>query len=222
MKVSLAWDIAKPRVVVATPMGNESITMEFSQSMLLPLASYVDWCQKDFKASRGVPVGIARDQLVNMFLEDKSATHILWVDCDSICESPKNPNEALRILLQMNSPIVSGIYRAKKRDGFPYAMWQNANLPDGQLGFVPIQNWTGNWFEVDAIGIGFCLCKREVFEKIPAPWFPWNSPAPSEDFSFCLKAKKFGYHIMIFSDVKVSHIGVLKVKTDGTISVLEM
>lgn len=215
----MAWNLTKPRIMVAIPT-TEKIYLEFAIKTLVPLYKAEDWCVKTFSFCRGVPVSVARDTLVKQALADPYVTHILFVDTDCIPEDPPDPNEALRRLYACDAPIVSGLYRAKQQIGFNYAAWMR--VPGNQIAFTPIQSYTGNWFEVDAIGMGFCLIKREVFETIPPPWFPWPTETPSEDFNFCIKAKEYGYKIMVFADVKVSHIGSLKVKTDGSITTLEM
>jgi GT2 family glycosyltransferase len=159
--------------------------------------------------------------LAKMALDDPKTTHILWLDTDSICEEPSDPNEALRRLLWCNVPVVSGLYRAKKKGGvYPYAMWLKSKT---QEGYEAITGWTGNWLKVDAIGLGFCLMRREVFEKVPPPWFVWkSSDGPSEDFAFCEKLIENGYEIKVFTDVKLSHAGMMKVKTDGSVSTLDV
>jgi hypothetical protein len=184
---------------------------------------------------RGVPQSVARDQIVEMALMDKDVTHILWVDSDSICMKETldaagkgtgefeciDPNVSLQMLYQANQPIVSGLYRAKQKEGFNYAAWMDAHIP-GKTGFAPIQNYTGNFFQVDVIGMGFCLVKREVYEKVQKPWYPWPEPSPSEDFNFCINARKAGYKINVFGDVKIGHIGQLIVNPDGKVTVLSI
>jgi GT2 family glycosyltransferase len=196
--------------------------MQWAYKMLGPLFYLpTPFAEKTPKMVRGIPLDIARDELVKLALEDPQVTHMLWVDSDEICESPMDPNEALRNLLQCDAPIVSGLYRAKQKEGFNYAAWMDAKLPN-KKGYIPIQSYTGNFIQVDVVGFGFCLTKREVFEKVEAPWFPWNSVSPSEDFNFCEKAREKGYAINVFTDVKLKHEGNLMVNCDGTIKVLEV
>lgn len=213
--------IKVPRITIGIPYEMK-VTMLWAMRMFAPLL-YVptNWCEKVPQMARGVPQSVARDQIVELSLADPNVTHILWVDTDSVCESPTDPNVALNQLYQCNVPIVSGLYRAKQKQGFNYAAWVDAKLPN-QLGFTPIQSYTGNFFQVDTIGMGFCLVKREVYEKLPKPWYPWPTPSPSEDFNFCIAAKKQGYSINIFANVKISHVGDLLVKTDGSVSVLDI
>jgi len=211
-----------PRIVIGIPY-EVKITMLFAMRMLGPLLFVpTGWCEKIPQMVRGVPQSIARDQIVELALADPMVTHILWVDTDSICESPQDPNIALNQLYQCNVPIVSGLYRAKQKQGFNYAAWVDAKLPNNQPGFIPIQSYTGNFFQVDTIGMGFCLVKREVYEKLSPPWYEWPKASPSEDFNFCIKSKKYGYSINVFADVRIAHIGDLIVKTDGNISVLDI
>jgi hypothetical protein len=172
--------------------------------------------------ARGVPQSVARDQIVEMALADKNITHIMLVDTDNCTEEPENPNDAMQALYQLNLPIVSGLYRAKQKEGFNYAAWVDAHLPEGKLGYTSIQSFTGNLFEVDTVGMGFCLVKREVYEKMPKPWYPWPTATPSEDFNFCINAKKAGFPINVFAAVKLSHIGQLNVHIDGKVTVLDL
>lgn len=211
-----------PRIVIGIPYTVD-VTMFWALKTMGPLLFIpTNWCEKIPQMVRGVPLNVARDQIVELALSDPAVTHILWVDTDSICESPEDPNIAMNMLYQCNVPIVSGLYRAKQKQGFNYAAWVDAKLPNNQVGFIPIESYTGNFFQVDTIGMGFCLIKREVYEKLSPPWYPWPKASPSEDFNFCLSAKKQGYSINVFADCKISHCGDLQVRTDGTTHVLDI
>jgi len=213
--------IGIPRVAVGIPYQVD-ITMLWGFKMLAPLIAVgAPNFEKVPKMVRGIPLGVARDEIVKLALEDPKVTHILWVDTDNICEKPEDPNQAIQQLLQLNLPIVSGLYRAKQKEGFNYAAWADAKIPN-VVGFTPITGYTGNLVQVDTVGFGFCLIKREVFEKVPQPWFQWDKPSPSEDFNFCLKAKQYGYSINVFTDVQLGHKGDLIVHFDGKISVLDI
>lgn len=220
-----------PNICLCVPhFGN--VSLEWVDSTYAPFR-YVP--QQDFAKSIQMARGILnldteRNMLVKMALwkpepngdiivgkNPTDVTHILFLDTDVIMEKPKNINDAIRQMLdsmkQMNASIVSGVYRAKKREGFPYAMWMKN--PAG-VGYLPINSWTGNFVRVDVIGFGFCLLKREVFEKTPYPWFTWYpEPTPSEDFVFCENARKAGFETYVHCDIRLSHIGQLKVCCDS-------
>jgi len=197
------------------------VTMEWARHTLGPLdrIGQPDY-EKLVLLVRGVKnLDTERNILVEDALKDPKTTHLFWVDTDTIFESPEDPCQALRMLLACDWPIVSGLYRARQRIGFYWAAWTKLPTP-GE--YTPIEKWTegANWIKADAIGMGCCLIKREVFEKIPAPWFVWNQANPSEDFFFCEKAAKYGYEVRVFTDIKCSHVGMLKVKADGSVTTL--
>lgn len=210
-----------PHVCICVPHWG-SVSLEWVESTYGPLRFLAHpQFAKSNKISRGIlNLDTERNLLVKMVLEDKTVTHILWLDTDCVMESPTDPNEAVVRLLMCNAPIVSGLYRAKKSKGdYPYAMW--LKNPNG-IGYLSFTEWTGNFICVGAIGLGFCLVKREVYEKIPFPWFIWDREYPSEDFDFCERAAKHGYEVKVYTDVKLSHAGTMKVKIDGSITMLDV
>ncbi len=214
----MVWNRAKPRIAIGVPHESK-VTMLWAQRSLLHIYALSPWCDKVPLFVRGVPLSIARDTIVELALKDPLVTHIMWVDTDIIPEQPNSFDQAVNILYNCNEPIVSGVYRAKQATGFNYAMWRKN--PEGEKGFIPIVQWNGNWLQVDTIGMGFCLVKREVYEKIQRPWYPWEIGGFSEDFNFCVKAQEKGYLINVITDVKLSHIGDLLVKNAGAITTLE-
>jgi hypothetical protein len=221
----------KATVVLCVPhFGNVSlewVDSTYAPFRYIPQPDY----NKGIKMARGIlNLDTERNLLVKMALwnpepngdiivgkNPTDATHVMFLDTDVIMEKPLDVNVAIRMMLdsmkQMNASIVSGVYRAKKKEGFPYAMWMKS--PVG-MGYVPISSWTGNFVKVDVIGFGFCLLKREVFEKTPYPWFTWfPDPTPSEDFVFCENAKKAGFGTFVHCGITLSHIGQLKVTCDS-------
>jgi hypothetical protein len=196
-------------------------TLEWAKRTFAPLDAVP---QPDFDKQTLLCRGILnldteRNELVKEALKDPATTHILFLDTDVVVEQPPDPNHALRMLLACDAPVASALYRAKQKIGFNYSMWKKV-----KGGYAPVTGWTkgSNWISVDAIGLGFCLFKREVFQHIPQPWFVWNKPHPSEDFAFCEKLIEHGYEIRVLTDVRCSHIGTLKVRPDGTITTLEV
>lgn len=225
--ISLAWEYRKvsekpreiPRVAILIPHTGE-VSLEWADRVYGPLKykPSPDFDKMIFPV-RGVPWDVARNMLVKEALKDPKVTHLMWIDSDITFEEPPDANEAILRLMRCNAPISSGVYRARQQQGFNYAMW--LKHPNG---FVAIDKWSGNWIKVDVVGMGCCLCKREVFERIPEPWFWWGpGKSPSEDFNFCLKAAEHGYNIMVHTEIRASHIsGKLKIKSDGTVIALEV
>jgi hypothetical protein len=137
-------------------------------------------------------------------------THYLQLDSD-IGFTPEN----LNVLIEMDKPIVSGAYLSRRaKDCYVGGGW---NITEGNMGqsikvsekgIIPVK-WCGG---------GFLLIKREVLEKMEAPWFCHepvefkeesgveHSIQTSEDIGFCMKAARFGYEILLNADCVVEHI----------------
>lgn len=181
----------------------------------------VDWCNKLTFLCKVPSLPVARDILVTEALK-ANADYILFLDDDHVLEQPADPNQALKTLYDCinkddtkDGKMVSALYRAKQKQGFNYAMWMKYQ----DKGFIPIKEWTGNWLTVDVAGMGFCLIDLKIFKEVKKPYFYWETADDiSEDFYFFMKAKECGYNLHVMTDVKLSHIGKLKVKIDGTIT----
>lgn len=226
-----AWDNTSnkstiPKIAIAIPY-NGKWEPEWVDKTYCPL-KYVptNWCTKIIFLSKVQSLPVARDILVNQALKI-DCDYVLFVDTDVIFEYPTDPNSALNTLYQCinkdpnskDGKIVSGLYRAKQQVGFNNAMWTKASVS----GFVAVQQWTGNWIEVDVAGMGCCLIDTRIFRELCRPWFKWELQDDiSEDFAFFQLAKKNGYNTHIFTDVKLSHLGSLKVKSDGSIVMPDM
>jgi hypothetical protein len=221
-------DSGLPKIAICIPFNSNWIP-EWVEKMYLPLMYHpIPWCQKIAFLTRVPSISVARNTLIEQALAI-NADYILFLDSDIVMESPSDPNVALSQLYQIinkstnkddkdykSGRIISGLYRSKQKTGFGYAMW----LKYQDKGFTPLAKWNGNYLPVDVVGLGFCLMDLKIFKEIPKPWFVWNEPQGiSEDFFFCLKAKEQGFDTHVFSDVKLSHLGTLKVKCDASITV---
>ena len=229
-----AWDTIPnkvPKIAICIPY-NSDWKPEWVERTYGPLR-YIptSWCNKLVFFCKVPSLPVARDILVNQAIQS-NCDYLLFMDNDHVFETPTDPNEALNLLYHcMNKSndknaenykdarIVSGLYRAKQKSGFNWAMW----MKYGNKTFTPIKEWTGNWIKIDVTGLGCCLIDMVVFKDIPKPWFYWEEgDGMSEDFYFYQHAKTFGYDTHIFTDVKLSHLGNLKVMTDGTITTADL
>lgn len=228
-----AWDTPIntniPKIAICTPYNGNWLP-EWTDRTYIPLRYMpTNWCTKITFLSKVQSLPVARDMLIDQALQS-NCNYILFLDTDHIFEQPSDPNMALSQLYQVinkdpnskDGKIVSALYRAKQKVGFNYAAWMRVNDPNIK-GYAPIIQWTGNWLEIDATGLGCCLIDINVFKNIERPWFKWElRDDQSEDFYFFRLAKKHGYNNHVFTDVKLSHLGTLKVKCDGTIVTPDM
>lgn len=155
-----------------------------------------------------------RNVLVQKALSDPNVTHILFIDSDCILEE-YSLNDAIRIMMDTNLSIVSGLYRVKQLHNgkYPYAMWKKNND-----GYETVDTWEGgNLIHCDTVGFGFIMIQREVFEKISSPWFIWDNANKGEDWSACEKFIAAGYRVDVLTDIKLSHIGTFELTCNGSI-----
>ena len=185
-----------------------------------------NWCTKIIFLSKVESLPVARDILINQALQ-QNCDYIFFLDSDVVFEFPTDPNSALNTLYQVinkdksnkDGKIVSALYRAKQKIGFNNAIWTKASVS----GYISVQQWTGNWIEIDTSGLGCTLIDIQVFKNLERPWFRWElKEDQSEDFYFFRLAKKNGYNLHAYTDVRLSHLGNLKVKSDGTIVTPDM
>lgn len=139
---------------------------------------------------------IARDAL-KLYNPD----YLLWIDGDMVLE----PDTILR-LLEHDKDIVSGLYF--KKETFEPVMY----VRQGEL-YGPVMRWEGqDIFRVDAVGMGCCLIKADVFRSIAPPWFLYDAKKnKGEDIYFCEKVKKAGYEIWVDPKVLPKHLGSTEV-----------
>ena len=148
-------------------------------------------------------------------------THLMFIDADI----EFSPDDVARVW-NLQADIGVGLYPMKVVDK-PLSAWV-----DGKL----VKPGGTEPFEVDFAGTGFMMIKREVFlkfqEKFPGrahdegrvgQCFSWFDPRvigqdnlmrcaatryyASEDYAFCLDARKLGFKIIADPNIKLTHWG---------------
>lgn len=126
---------------------------------------------------------------------------VFFLDDDMIFE----PDTLMR-LLSANVPIIGGLYLTRRPPYYSAAGWKN---PDGSARFLSAEDMnSGKVLEVDWVGTGCMLIRREVFEVLEYPWFEAGRIHPdemSEDVWFCWKAKQAGLRVYIDTSVRLGH-----------------
>ena len=145
----------------------------------------------------------ARNRIIEGFLST-SATHLFCLDADIVL-----PNYALTALVEADQDVVTGIYFQKEPPYRPVIMVKGGfsrrrKKERGLHSFII--EWPENTiFPIDAAGMGCCLIKREVFEKIKAPWFAWTEES-GEDIGFFMRLRKENVPIFCHSGVICGHV----------------
>jgi hypothetical protein len=134
-----------------------------------------------------------RNDLVELALKE-NPTHILWLDGDEIY-----PANMLDVLLKHDKDIICGWTwcRAQPIPNLYKMVGKWKHKP-----FIP----TRKLVTCDRTGLGQVLVKKEVFEKIPKPWFAFTEHHQTEDLYFCDKAREYGYTIYADGEMRCLHI----------------
>lgn len=151
----------------------------------------------------GSVIAELRNHLVRDALKSEQTTHILFIDDDQMF-----PADTLERLIARDKPIIGA--NIVRKEANPRTNSRN-KAPEGVDGGVC---WTKpsdtGIKEVDYVGTGLMLIKREVFEAMNDPWFVYDvEKKTGEDVSFCHKAQEIGYNVYIDHDLskEVKHCG---------------
>lgn len=151
-------------------------------------------------------VAQSREQTAMQALKS-DCDYLFWIDSDMVF-----PVWTLDRLLAHKVDIVAGNYAMR---GFlnPTPTAVTDIQPDGRCRRV-FAAQGDQLVEVEGVGLGMTLITRQVFERMPQPWFPiqWNADGKfhdGEDVGFCANARKAGYRVMIDPLVSrhLGHIG---------------
>lgn len=137
-------------------------------------------------------------------------THLLWLDADHVF----NPDLACilaRNFADPNIDAISALYYSRTGPTLPI-VYVKDNSGDEYKHF-PLIEVPPTLCEVDAFGFGACMMKRDVFERVPEPWFTVDYRA-GEDIAFCVKAKKLGVRFFLDGAYKLGHIGSAPIITE--------
>lgn len=185
----------------------------------------------------GRPYDVARNNVATRCLESGAEWCFFW---DSDLMIP--PNTITR-LTSHNLPIVGGLYYRRHPEIWP-EIFRDAGggvLNPILKREADIHSMQGQVFEVDGIGAGCLMIHRRVFEVLkehvpllsfsvagPPPgqikfyeFFRWGTgrdvkpePSYSEDLTFCITAKKYGFKVNCDPLVKCTHVAPMGIR-DG-------
>lgn len=144
----------------------------------------------------------------NMIVEQSithNCTHILFID-DDMAYRP----DSLSQLLEHDKDIVSGLYFGRAYPHQPFIFdYFNEN---GQAHFLPLNGNKNRLIPIVAAGLGFCLVKTSVFEKLEKPWFRLGEIEADrwcDDTGFFRRVSKLGIKSYCDTECRVGHTGVM-------------
>lgn len=151
-------------------------------------------------------VHAADNGLVRDFLNTPDATHMLHLEADMII-----PDHTIEKLLEIDKPIVSGIYFLRNGNGQPCLYKKSISLKGlNPYGQSPVSLFPENRpFQINGCtGLGCLLIKRDVFEAMEPPWFQLRDGADGygSDMYFFHHAHKAGIEIWVHPGVACGQI----------------
>jgi len=145
----------------------------------------------------------------NLIVEEarrNNCTHVCFID-DDMAFKP----DVLDKLLRHDVDVVSGLYFQRTyphqplvfdsfdEDGNAFFIYLDDNKPEGLINIV-------------AAGLGFCLIKLDVFDRLQKPYFRLGELDPeqwSDDIGFFYRLYRLGIKCYCDLDCRIGHIGTM-------------
>lgn len=179
-------------LVAVTHMGETVTGLEAKLSKWIYESKY----KAELYFSSINPTYSNRNAVVKYFLERTKHTHLLFIDSDTV--PFENPLE----MVEHDKDVVGGVYPMWRIDHFEWLAMNKQ--PDGLYKTIPSDKRKG-LVEVDGLGAGCMMIKREILEAMEAPFKDKirenGTRSIGHDYFFCERAKKRGYKI--YADWKV-------------------
>lgn len=146
---------------------------------------------------------IANRNIIIQRATEKKYDYLFFADTDVLL-----PQDAIEKLLSLQQPIASGVYLGGQTFGKEtkiapvlYELTQNENY----LKSVPINDVMEDLiYEIGASGMGCCLIRTEVLEKVKLRYS--EKIMSGEDVLFCHDARKLGYRTFVNTSVRCTHM----------------
>jgi hypothetical protein len=138
----------------------------------------------------------ARNAVVQAALQS-DADAVFWCDSDVIL-----PKDAVTTLVKAEQDFITGIYFQRRHPHFPLI----AHYNEQRESF----NWFIGWPEnavapIDGCGFGCVLTSLKLLNALgDGPWFHYQKF--SEDFDFCLNARRAGFQLYVHTGVLCGHL----------------
>lgn len=176
-----------------------------------------------FQTFLAQPVDHARNLCVRHFLGG-DWTHLFFVDSDI-----ELPDDALLRLLAADVPIASGLYPLHRP---AEGLCLSAAVETGPQRVQFITRRPDGPTEADVTGLGCCLIRRDVLERMSDPWFRFGVRADDgalidEDIDFFLRVRdQSGIHPVVIPEVLCGHhrevdLGALWLTAEAAIAAAE-
>jgi len=157
-----------------------------------------------FAASKGTYLPKARNFIHDSYLDMSDLPYLMMLDSDVLF-----PPFIADRLMGHNLPIVGGWYRDKSHETHHPVVYDFVSETDGINNWIH-RNAPGKGLEqVDGIGAGCLLMKREVAEALGKS--PYDMNSGGEDMKLSRKLMDLGIPLHVDWDLALAHAGVFSV-----------
>ncbi len=161
-------------------------------------------------------------------MKKTNCTHYLWWDSDQTIESPE---DAIKILVENNKPIISPLIVKRKFPHFPACITekQSEAVKNGtKQPYEDFRVYGERIFKIKYCSGGVVLIKREVLEAVESKYYenPFyalvsNGKMYGVDIGLYQKASLLGFQCWINPTIKVAHWGFYPFMIDDYYSILD-
>lgn len=182
------------------PTESQAIRSQRAAIMHAASSGSVEWVgdmspeRMSFSAARNTTV----NQIINIS-GDAAIGHIdgiFWCDADVVL-----PADGISRLIQARQDFITGIVVQRGKPHWPLI----ANYDTKADVFHFLREWPAHVIgPIDACGFGCVYTSTALLMKMEPPWFRWTKF--SEDFEFCLGAKRAGFQLWMDTGVMCGHL----------------
>lgn len=199
-----------PGGTVGLPGGEQARWTEFTMSLIV-----LERPQGTRIASvSGTYIQASRNYLVAQLLES-DGQWLFMVDDDHTFD-----RSLLINLLDRHVPVVGAAAVSRKPPYYVCAYQPGARHAMG------IHDFDGTFQQVDAVGTGAILIRREVFEALAPPWFEVGFDERgrnvSEDVTFCHRAREAGFSVWLDGTQTLGHLTGMALRPHPSGLVIEL
>ena len=146
----------------------------------------------------------AQNRLVQDFLDaEPRMTHLFHTESDMLL-----PDDCIMQLLALKKSIASGVYFLRNGNGQPCLYRRTLSMGPQSYGMTPVNLYPQDtpFLLRGCPGLGCVLFEREVFERLPFPWFDLKESTYGSDLYFYTNALKEKIETWVDPRVKCGQI----------------
>lgn len=199
----------KPKIVLLTPHHSDLIYFKAALS-IWGQSIYCDHIITPADSPSASLAFIRNDLVSNAFKAVPDFTHLLWLDGDEIYPQNMTPRllehdkDIVAAWVNIRQNLKANVYKIlykNERGGFKHRSYTKKEINQFISSGQPLQ-------EIERVGLGSVLVKREVYEKVPQPWFSFDEHHDCEDLYFFDRCREYGYKIYCDFSLRCLHISL--------------